>query len=98
MGAMPELAPLGQNHLLCSSSVVQKVEYATNSISYQTFDSDAIDVLRLNQAPTHVRAGGNDLARVDVLTPGGYTVSNLPKGGVAVRVQHTGASNVTVSW
>lgn len=98
MGAIPEFAPQGQNHLLRSSSVVCKVEYGTNSINYETFDSDAIEVLRLNQAPAHVIAGGNELARVDVLKAGGYTVRNLPGGGVAVQVQHAGAHDVTVSW
>jgi hypothetical protein len=98
MGAIPEFAPLGQNHLLRSSSVVRKVDYETNSISYETFDPDATEVLRLNQAPTHVSVGGNDLARADVLKPGGYTVRKLSNGGVAVQVQHAGARSVLVSW
>lgn len=98
MGAIPEFAPVGQNHLLRSSSVVRKVTYGANSISYETFDPDAIEVLRLNQAPVRVTAGGNDLARVDVLKAGGYTVRNLPNGGVAVHIQHAGARDVTVSW
>ncbi|HEY1786599.1 MAG TPA: hypothetical protein VGJ73_00520 [Verrucomicrobiae bacterium] len=98
MGAIPELAPVGQNHLLRSSSVVQEVEYGTNSISYKTFAPDAIEVLRLNQAPTRVSAGGNDLARIDALKPGGYTVRNLTNGGVAVQVQHAGARDVIVAW
>ncbi|HEV2453558.1 MAG TPA: hypothetical protein VGY98_04820 [Verrucomicrobiae bacterium] len=98
MGAMPELAPLGQNHLLRSSSVVQKVSYTTNSISFQTFDTDATDVLRLNQAPGHVTAGGNELTRVDTLKPGAFTVRNLPRGGVTVQIQHAGAHDVIVSW
>src|SRR5579863_5492327 len=98
MGAIPEFAPVGQNHLLRSSSVVQKVDYETNSISYETFDADATEVVRLNQAPAHVSAGGSDLTRVDVLKPGGYTVRNLSNGGVAVDVQHAGARDVVVSW
>ncbi len=98
MGAIPEFAPQGQNHLLRSSSVVRKVQYGTNAISYETFDPDATEVLRLNQAPAHVNAGGNELVRMDVLKAGGYTIRNLPGGGVAVRVEHAGARDVTVSW
>jgi len=98
MGAIPEFAPVGQNHLLRSSSVVRKVNYGANSITYETFDPDAAEVLRLNHAPAHVSAGGNDLTRVDVLKPGGYTVRNLSNGGVAVQVQHAGARDVVVSW
>lgn len=98
MGAIPEFAPLGQNHLLRSSSVVQKVEYGSQSISYRTFDADAIEVLRLNQPPSSVTAGGKSLARVDVLKSDGYVVRNLRQGGVAVQVQHVGANEVKVSW
>jgi hypothetical protein len=98
MGAIPEFAPLEQNHLLRSSSVVRKVKYENESITYETFDSDATEVLRLNRPPAHIKAGGNDLPRVDVLQPNGYTVRNLPAGGFAVRVQHKGARDVKVSW
>jgi len=98
MGAIPEFAPLGQNHLLRSSSVVKKVKYENKSITYETFDSDATEVLRLTSAPAHIKAGGNDLPRVDVLKQDGYTVRKLPAGGVAVRVQHKGGRDVKVSW
>lgn len=98
MGAIPEFAPLGQNHLLRSSSVLRKVKYGKKSISYETFDPDATDVLRLNKAPAHIKAGGTDLHRAEVLQPNGYTVRDLATGGVAVQVQHNGAREVQVSW
>jgi hypothetical protein len=98
MGAMPELAPHGQNHLLRSSSVVNKVKYEKKSITYTTFDSDATEVLRLNHLPAHIKAGGKELARAEVLKPGAYTVSKLTGGGVAVHVQHSGAREVKVTW
>lgn len=98
MGAIPEFAPLGQNHLLRSSSVVRKVNYDKSSISYETFDPDATQVLRLNHAPAQFTAGGKALHRVDVLAPGGYTVRKLPAGGVAVHVQHQGAREMKVEW
>jgi hypothetical protein len=98
MGAIPEFAPLGQDHLLRSSSVVRKVKYEDKSITYETFDVDATDVLRLNHAPAHIKAGENDLHRTDVLKENGYTVRKLPAGGVAVQLQHKGARDVKVSW
>ncbi len=98
MGAIPEFAPLSQNHLLRSSSVVQKVKYGDKSIAYQTFDSDATEVLRLNSAPAHVRSSGNDFPCVDALKPNSYTIRKLPAGGFAVQVQHGGARDVEVSW
>lgn len=98
MGAIPEFAPLGQNHLLRSSSVVRKVNYGKSWLIYETFEPDATEVLRLNRAPAQITAGGNALRRVDVLAPRGYTVRKLPAGGVAVHVQHQGAREVKVAW
>ena len=40
MGALPDLAPVGQNHLLRSSSIVQKVTYSPGRISYKTLTHD----------------------------------------------------------
>ena len=98
IGAIPEFAPLGQNHLLRSSSVVRKVKYENKSIVYETFDPDATEVLRLNREPLHVTAGGKDLRRGDVLKESGYGVRKLPAGGVAVKVQHHGTCEVKVLW
>ena len=98
MGAIPEFAPLGQNHLLRSSSVVQKVYYKDGSIIYKTFDPEATEVLRLNRAPTRITAGGHELSRADALKPDSYTVRELPAGGVAVQVQHKSAHDVEIDW
>ena len=98
MGAMPELAPLGQNHLLRSTSVVTKVKYEKGSVAYETFDADATETLRLNTPPAHITAGGRALYRAKSPKPGAYTLRKLPTGGVAVQVQHSGAREVKVSW
>lgn len=98
MGAIPEFAPLDQNHLLRSSSVVTKVQYEKKSIAYQTFDPDATEVLRLNSPPARIEAGGSNLHRVEILKQDGYTVRKLPAGGVAVQVQHKNARDIKVSW
>jgi hypothetical protein len=41
MGAVPEFARVGENHLFRSSSVVTHVVYNATSIEYTTFDPDA---------------------------------------------------------
>jgi uncharacterized protein YjlB len=78
--------------------VVKKVKYENKSIAYETFDPDATEVLRLNNAPAHIKAGGHDLPRVDIVKQDGYTLRKLPAGGVVVHVHHKGASDVIVSW
>jgi hypothetical protein len=37
MGALPQLAPVGENHILRSSSIIQKVTYGPGRASYTTF-------------------------------------------------------------
>src|SRR5579864_4484202 len=51
MGAIPQFAPKGENHLLRSTSLVQKVKYEGHTIAYRTFDKAATEVLRLNFKP-----------------------------------------------
>jgi hypothetical protein len=45
MAAMPETAPRDSDHLLHSSSVVHKIEYAPLRVRYRTFDAEASKVL-----------------------------------------------------
>ncbi|PWU08306.1 MAG: hypothetical protein C5B50_29965 [Verrucomicrobia bacterium] len=98
MGALPELAPVGQNHLLRSSSVVQQVTYAADRVSYRTFDPEATEVLRLNFRPAHVRAGDAELREHVNLQEPGFTIRPLPQqGDYVLRIRHHGATQVTIS-
>lgn len=98
MGAIPEFAPIGQNHLLRSSSVVTHVEYGEKAITYRTFDPNAAEVLRLKSAPKKITAGGRTLPQSNSPAEDGYTVKSLQGGDVVVRVHHRGARDMTISW
>ena len=74
MGAVPEFAPAGADHVLRSSSVVQKVRYAARSVDYRTFDPAATEVLRLSFKPSRVSAGGTALRERDDTRDAGYTL------------------------
>lgn len=65
MAAMPETAPATADHLLRSSSVVQRIDYAPLRIRYRTFDADAVEALRLTFFPEVITAGGEPLAQVE---------------------------------
>jgi hypothetical protein len=58
MGAVPEWAPPGEDHVLRSSSVVAEVSYAPGQVRYETFDAEGEEVLRLSFAPATVTADG----------------------------------------
>jgi hypothetical protein len=96
MGALPELAPRGQNHLLRSTSVVQRVSYTRSGVRYRTFDPRAVEVLRLNFRPSQVLAGGTALEPRARLGGAGYALNALPGGDVLLRIGHAGARTVTV--
>ena len=97
MGAVPEFAPVGETHLLHSTSVVQKVSYGKRSVSYQTFDRASTEVLRLNFEPTLVAAGGMTLAERHDLQQQGYTVQSLASGDYVVRVRHVNSGAVSIA-
>jgi hypothetical protein len=95
MGALPELAPMGESHLLRSSSVVQKISYAPHRITYKTFDPEGTQVMRLNFKPTRVTAGETILQERKDLLQAGYTIEPA-QGDFIVRLHHAAATDVVV--
>ncbi len=61
MAYLPDTAPHASDHLLETSSVIQKVTYSPLHIQYRSFDPSAEEVLRLTFHPQAVRSGGKDL-------------------------------------
>jgi hypothetical protein len=97
MGAIPELAPKGQDHLLRSTSVVRRVEYGKRTLSYTTFDADASEVLRLSYTPSRIEADGIALPEDASSTRHGYTVTRLPDGDYIVRIRHLTSGEVHIT-
>ncbi len=96
MGAIPEFAPAGADHILRSSSVVQKVKYAASGVSYRTFDADATEVLRLKFKPSRVNAGGAALKERTDLRGAGYTLQSVAGGDWIVRIRHVNSGEIDV--
>src|SRR4030042_1850978 len=61
MSACPELAPSHKNKLLSSSSIITEINYSSEKILYQTFDSSAKEVLRLKTKPEKILADNIEL-------------------------------------
>jgi hypothetical protein len=100
MASVPEWAPPNEDHLLGSSSIVRRVRYSENGITYRTFDRRSQEVLRLRQAPMSLRAGNRKLPKLDSLgsAQDGYTAEPLAGGGFAVRVRHAVAREISLTW
>jgi len=95
MGAAPELAPPGQNHLLRTTSVCRKVEYQPRRVAYDTFDDSGEEVLRLVSRPRAVRCGGRPLPYRKGPAEEGWGWEPLSSGGV-LRLSRKGSNRVEV--
>lgn len=96
IAAIPEWAPAGENHLLSSTSIVQKINYNTKTITYRTFLPASTEVLRLMNIPKHVNVDGKNLKRVDDLaTSEGWKWEKLSDGGI-LRIHHLGGRNLEI--
>ena len=93
MGAVPEWAPQGESHILRSSSQVTKVEYASDRLTYATFDKGSSEVIRLSFVPKRVAAGGVALTNRDDLSTPGWTFD--AKAGV-LRIRHADSGEVVI--
>jgi hypothetical protein len=96
MGALAEFAPVGQNHLLHSSSVIRHVQYEQDAVKYQTFDSNATELLRLTFKPGTVLAAGEPLELQETLKDDAYTVRPLSTGDYEVSIRHVRSVQVVV--
>lgn len=97
MGAIPELAPKAENHVLRSTSVVTDVAYEEKRIEYRVFESDSIETLRTAFKPSSVMADGHALSASANTERDGYTIRALDGGDFAVRVHHTHAHSIVIS-
>jgi len=96
MGALPELAPIGESHILRSTSVIQKVSYSHNRIAYKTFDSTGTQVARLSFKPSKVKVGGSSLPERSDLKEPGFTIESAAQGDYIVRIRQAGGNDVVI--
>lgn len=96
MGSLPEYAPLSEDHILRSSSVVQAVAYGRMSLTYSTFDPDSTEVIRLSFKPATVCAGGRSIQSAESLSGEAYTLKHLAEGDYVLRLHHTAGNQITI--
>jgi hypothetical protein len=58
MGALPELAPPGESHVLRSATEIRHVTYAPTAITYESL-SDSIELIKVAAPPRAVTIGGH---------------------------------------
>ena len=93
IGAVPEWAPPGEDHVVSSTSVVQNVSYRPRRISFSTFDGRSSELLRLSFVPVHVVANGIELTRRRELSRPGWT---FDPQSMQLRVRHASEKQAQV--
>ncbi len=96
MGALPDLAPIGEDHLLRSTSVVQNVSYGAHQIAYRTFDDSGTDLLRVNYKPVRITAGNSQLQVLETSREPGYTIRPASNGDYILQIRRQGARDVRI--
>jgi len=95
MGAIPEMAPADEDHLLGSTSLITDISYSPGRVAYTTYDNEGSEVLRLSFTVASVVADGRPLdERQELGSEAGYTLD--PTLNV-VRVQRVGSSRIVIS-
>jgi hypothetical protein len=82
MAAAPQLAPDHADHLLRTSTVVKKIRYIPERITYSKFDNDSKEIFRLRKKPSDVLVNGVRLTEVDDDDLQGWTWQTLSTGGI----------------
>jgi hypothetical protein len=95
LAAIPEWAPGHENHLLKSTSVIQKIEYAESEIRYQTFDDTAIETLRMARMPQKVYVNDKLIPQKNQLEDNSWTWRRLERGGI-VRLHHASGNKIEI--
>jgi hypothetical protein len=93
MGAVPEWAPRGEDHLVRSSSVVPEVAYERERVRYRTFDPSGEEVLRLSFEPARVTVDARPLGRLETAGDSGWSFD--PKTAV-LRVRRPDGRQVAI--
>jgi hypothetical protein len=75
--------------------VVQKIKYAPQQITYQTFDKEAKEVLRLVSKPLSVMVNGTALKETKG-TGEGWTWQPLSTGGV-LKIHHVKGGAISIN-
>lgn len=92
MAELPEMAPVDSDHIIGSTSVINKVKYQPGRIEYTAYESPGTEILRLSFIPRAVTVEGKPLPATG-WTYGAYR--GVP--GVLRISREKGGRNVTIS-
>jgi hypothetical protein len=93
--AVPEWVPLDQDHVLRSSSPIQKIAYTNRAVTLRTFDNQGAVSIRMAARPRSVSVNNNKLLEKKAGNMG-WEWKTLEKGGL-LKINYSGGNEVVVS-
>lgn len=79
MAALPEKAPTNEDHLLRSTSIIQKIYYDDKHITYRTNSEMGVQRFRLSFEPKQILADKKEIRKTDVLeNQPGWMLVDIP--------------------
>lgn len=97
LAAVPEWAPVGEDHLLRSKSAVQNIDYKPGAINCRTFDEEGQQVYRLSFKPNFIAVNGKKLSQSSKNNvKNSYTWRKLEAGGV-LKINYSGGNEIVIS-
>jgi hypothetical protein len=95
--AVPEWAPLHEDHILYSEGIVRDVRYDERQLKYSSAASDGVEYLRLSFRPDKITINGTEISETRILQTDAYLLKNLGKGDYALTIKHRKPCVVLIS-
>ena len=95
--ALPELAPVNEDHILYSEAILRDVSYSENKVSFTTASGNSIIYLKLSFRPESITLNGMKLKKSIKELPGTYYIESLGKGDFKMTVRPGAAGKTVIS-
>ena len=95
--ALPELAPVNEDHILYSEAILRDVSYSENKVSFTTASGNSIIYLKLSFRPESITLNGMKLKKSSEELPGTYYIESLGKGDYQMTVRPGAAGKTVIS-
>ena len=94
--AVPEWAPMGENHILYSEGILKNVSYQSNEVKYTPANIIGTEFLRLAFNPTAIIVNGRKISLQMDKNKDGYTLRDLGDGDYSLTIKRMQAGNVII--
>ena len=95
--AIPEWAPMHENHILYSKNVLNHISYSNKEIKYSATQKTGTEYLRLNFKPIVITLNGNKILLKSSTNDEGYTLKDLQNGDYVVIIKRKNSGKIVIA-